>query len=114
MAATEAGIGYGTQVLVSSDAGVTWTKLNDEEKAIITAAAKEVTQFKRQLVETQTAEWLESVKKAGVAVNEISPAELARFAEKTRPVVDKFAAQFGKDFTDLYFTEVRKIQSASK
>ena len=29
MAATEAGIGYGTQVHVSSDAGVTWTKLNE-------------------------------------------------------------------------------------
>ncbi|MDG3579405.1 DctP family TRAP transporter solute-binding subunit [Rhizobium sp. YJ-22] len=91
----------------------TWEKLNDDEKKIISEAAREVTLYKRDLVKSKTGEWLESVKKAGVTVNEISPAERERFAEKVKPVVEKFSAQVGKDFSDMYFSELKKIQSGA-
>ncbi|MFB9949234.1 DctP family TRAP transporter solute-binding subunit [Rhizobium puerariae] len=90
-----------------------WDKLNDEEKAIIRDASREVTLFKRDLVKTKTGDWLQSVKEAGVKVNDITPEERARFAEKVRPVVEKFGAQLGKDFSDMYFAEVKKVQAAS-
>lgn len=90
-----------------------WDKLNDEEKKIITDASREVTLFKRDLVKTRTNDWLQTVKDAGVTVNEITPEERERFAEKTKPVVEKFSGQLGKEFSDMYFAEVKKVQASS-
>ncbi len=42
-----------------------------------------------------------------------TPAERERFAEKVKPVVEKFSAQVGKDFSDMYFSELKKIQSGA-
>nr|WP_278434455.1 DctP family TRAP transporter solute-binding subunit [Brucella anthropi] len=90
-----------------------WNKLNDDEKKLITDAAREVTLYKRDLVKTKTADWLKTVQEAGVEVNEISPKERQRFADKTKPVVEKFSAELGKDFSNFYFAELKKIQAAS-
>ncbi|MBO9127910.1 MULTISPECIES: DctP family TRAP transporter solute-binding subunit [unclassified Rhizobium] len=90
-----------------------WNKLNDDEKKLISDAAREVTLYKRDLVKTKTADWLKTVQEAGVAVNEITPEERQRFADKTKPVVEKFSAELGKDFSDMYFAELKKIQVGS-
>lgn len=90
-----------------------WEKLNDEEKKIISDASREVTLFKRELVKLKTNDWLQTVKDAGVTVNEVTADERDRFAEKTKPVVEKFSGQLGKEFSELYFAEVKKVQAAS-
>lgn len=90
-----------------------WEKLNAEEKAILTEASRDVTLFKRNLVKTKTAEWLDAMKKAGVTINDVTPQERDRFAAKVKPVVDKFAAELGADFSAFYFAEVQKVRAAS-
>ena len=49
---------------------------------------------------------------AGVKVNEIAPAELAKIQEKVKPVVTKFAPQIGEDFIKGFYAEIDKVRTA--
>ncbi|HEY3047930.1 MAG TPA: TRAP transporter substrate-binding protein [Polaromonas sp.] len=69
-----------------------WDTLNAAEKKIIADAAVESTAYQRQQAREQAGTALETVKKAGMQVSELSPAELAKFREKMKPVVDKHGA----------------------
>ena len=69
-----------------------WDTLNAAEKKIIADAAVEATAYQRQQAREQAGTALETVKKAGMQVSELSPAELAKFREKMKPVVDKHGA----------------------
>ena len=69
-----------------------WDTLNAAEKKIIADAAVESTTYQRQQAREQAGTALETVKKAGMQVSELSPAELAKFREKMKPVVDKHGA----------------------
>jgi TRAP-type transport system periplasmic protein len=50
--------------------------------------------------------------KAGVKVNEIAPAELAKIQEKVKPVVAKFAPQIGEEFIKEFYAEIDKVRAA--
>jgi tripartite ATP-independent transporter DctP family solute receptor len=102
---------YTSYVLMASKKS--WDKLNDEERRIITAAAAQAGGFERQLARTQNAALLEELRKQ-MTVNEPSPAELARFAEKARPVRAKFSAAIGEDFVHDWFAALDKVRAGAK
>jgi hypothetical protein len=52
----------------------------------------ESTAYQRQQARAQAGTALDTVKKGGMQVNELAPAELAKFREKMKPVVDKHGA----------------------
>ncbi|WP_309678223.1 TRAP transporter substrate-binding protein [Polaromonas sp.] len=69
-----------------------WDTLSAPEKKILSDAAVESTAYQRQQARDQAGTALETVKKAGMQVSELSAAELAKFREKMKPVVDKHGA----------------------
>ena len=69
-----------------------WDTLSADEKKILGEAAVEATKAQRQASREQAAAALDSLKKGGMQVTELSPAELAKFRDKVKPVVDKHAA----------------------
>lgn len=74
-----------------------WDTLTAAEKKIISDAAVESTAYQRQQARAQATTALEAVKKGGMQVTELSPAELEKLRDKMRPVIAKFAVSVGQD-----------------
>ena len=87
-----------------------WDKLNAAEQKIIQDAAKEATAYQRQVSRKANDEGLEALKKGGMQVNDIAPAELARIREKVKPVVDKYSAQIGEPWVKDMNAELAKMR----
>lgn len=69
-----------------------WDTFSADEKKIVSDAAAEAIQYERKLTREQEALALDALKKAGMEVTELPPAEVAKLREKMVPVIDKHAA----------------------
>ena len=78
-----------------------WDTLSADEKKIVADAAVESTAYQRQQARAQAGTALDAVKKGGMQVNELAPAELAKFREKMKPVVDKHGAAIAETVKEL-------------
>jgi tripartite ATP-independent transporter DctP family solute receptor len=78
-----------------------WDRLSADEKKILQDAAVESSKYQRVVSRKEMAVALESLKKAGMEVTEFSPAEIAKFTEKMKPVYDKHAAALGSTYKEL-------------
>ena len=74
-----------------------WDTLTAAEKKIISDAAVESTAYQRQQARAQATTALAAVKKGGMQVSELSPAELDKMRDKMRPVIAKFAVSVGQE-----------------
>jgi len=74
-----------------------WDSLNVSEKKVLSDAAVEATGYQRQQARLQATTALEVVKKGGMQVTELPPAELEKMREKMRPVIAKFGVSVGQD-----------------
>ena len=88
-----------------------WDGLSEADKQSIQKAADEVKVLHRQLTEAAEKDVLGKFEAAGVKVNSIAPAELARIQEKVKPVVAKFAPQIGEDFIKGIYAEIDKARA---
>lgn len=87
-----------------------WDTLSADERKIITDAATEATAYQRQVSRQQANEALEDLKKAGMQVTEIAPAELQRMRDKVKPVVDKYSASVGAETVKTLYAEIAKVR----
>lgn len=87
-----------------------WDQLNPAERKVIQDAAAEATTYQRQVSRQKTAEALEGLKKAGMQVTELSPAEVTRIRDKIKPVVDKYSAQAGEGLSKELNAELTKMR----
>jgi len=81
---------YNPQSLIFSKK--VWDTLSAAEKKIIQDAANESSVFQRNVSREAAAGQLDALKKAGMTVTELSPAELNKMREKMKPVVEKHGA----------------------
>jgi TRAP-type transport system periplasmic protein len=94
-------------VLISSKL---WAALSADEKKLIADAASEAAVLQRQTSREQAGAALESLKKSGMQVSEPSAAEMSRFREKMKPVLDKHAAIVGADVVGALQGELAKLR----
>ena len=88
-----------------------WDSLNPAEQKIITEAAAESTIYQRQQARLQDVTALDALKKGGMQVTELSAAELAKFREKMKPVLEKHGASTPEAVLELT-GELAKIRAA--
>jgi tripartite ATP-independent transporter DctP family solute receptor len=89
-----------------------WDSLSPDDKAGVQKAATEAGLYQRKLLDEGDAAVVDKFKAAGVTLNTMSPAELARVQEKVKPVVAKFAPQIGEDFVKGFMAEIDKVRAA--
>lgn len=99
---------YSTWVLLMSRK--TWDTLSADEQKIVREAAREATQFERKAIRALSDKALGELKKVGMQVTELPPAEQARLREKLQPVVVKFSKEFGEDATKEMMAELNKAR----
>lgn len=87
-----------------------WDSLSADERRIFNEAAAEATRFQRELSRQQAGVALENLRKAGMQVTELSAAELARFREKVKPVIDKHTQSVGADTVAALNAELAKVR----
>ena len=87
-----------------------WDQLSGDEKKILQDAATEAAVYQRKANRDLNEQYLQSLKKTGMQVNEIPAAELARMRAKVQPVVDKYSAQIGGTLVKDLYGEVEKAR----
>ncbi len=88
----------------------TWDTLSGTEQKIIRDAVAESIPSQRKAARDQVAGALESIKKGGTLVNELSPAESAKLSKKMTPVYTEFAPKVGADTIKDVFAELDKVR----
>jgi TRAP-type transport system periplasmic protein len=90
----------------------TWDRLSEDERRILTDAAKETTPYQRQLNREREVQMLESVKKRGMTVSDWSPEERARMREKLKPVAEKYSREVGPELAEEILREIGKARAS--
>lgn len=86
-----------------------WDTLSADEKKIIGDAAVEAGKYQRQVNREAAAGQLDQLKKAGMQVTELSPAEQAKLRAKLAPVIDKHGAAIAATVAELQ-AELAKLR----
>jgi tripartite ATP-independent transporter DctP family solute receptor len=88
----------------------TWDAMSPAEKDVISQAAKEAAVYERQESREQTKKSIDLIRQAGVAVNEIAPAEIERIRQKVKPVVDKYSKEIDPELVKLVDESLAKVR----
>jgi len=89
-----------------------WDGLSDADKQGVQKAADEAKILQRQLLDAGDKEVIGKFGAAGVKVDAVAPADLAKIQDKVKPVVTKFAPQIGEDFIKEFYAEIDKVRAA--
>ena len=89
-----------------------WDGLSDADKQGVQKAADEAKLLQRELLEAGDKEVIGKFGQAGVKVDAVPAAELAKIQDKVKPVVTKFAPQIGEDFIKEFYAEIDKARAA--
>jgi tripartite ATP-independent transporter DctP family solute receptor len=87
-----------------------WDTLSAAEKKLLEDAALEAGKYQREQSRAQMATALDAIKKGGVAVTELSPAELTKFRDKVQPVIAKHGATVGEATVAEVQAELAKLR----
>jgi TRAP-type transport system periplasmic protein len=86
-----------------------WDTLSADEKKILQDAAVEAARYQRQVNRDAAAGQLDQLKKAGMTVTELPPAEQAKLRDKFKPVIDKHGAAIAATVAELQ-AELAKLR----
>ena len=78
-----------------------WDTLSPAERKLLQDSATEASKFQRQASRDASATTLDALKKAGMQVSELSPAEQAKLRDKMKPVIDKHGAAIAETVKEL-------------
>jgi TRAP-type transport system periplasmic protein len=87
-----------------------WDTMSPVEHKIIQDAADEAGRYQRQVSRDQAASTIDQLKKAGMQVTELPPAEMAKLQVRMKPVVDKHAASVGETTVKDVQAELAKLR----
>ena len=98
-------------VLVSKK---TWDRLLPAEHKILVDAANEAKPYQRKVSRDAEAKALDTIKAAGLKVNEVSPTEIERMREKVQPAADKFGREAGDSLVKELRAEVVRVRGETQ
>ncbi len=87
-----------------------WDTLSADEKKILQDAATESAKFQREQSRSAAAGILDELKKNGMQVTELPPAEVAKLREKMKPVIAKHTASVGEATVNAMMAELEKAR----
>jgi tripartite ATP-independent transporter DctP family solute receptor len=87
-----------------------WDGLGAANQKLVRDAAVEAAKFQRQAARDQAGSALDNLKKNGMQVTELAPAELAKFQAAMKPVVAKHSETVGADVVKALEAELSKLR----
>jgi tripartite ATP-independent transporter DctP family solute receptor len=87
-----------------------WDKLSPTEQRLMREAYAESRDFQMQQTKVAVDKSLAGLKEKGMAFTDISPAELARMRDATKPVIEKFLGEYDPETVKLFKAEIDRVQ----
>jgi tripartite ATP-independent transporter DctP family solute receptor len=87
-----------------------WDGLSADEKKLLQDAANESIKYQREQSRAAAAGILDQLKKAGMQVTELPPAEIAKLRDKMKPVIAKHSAAVGEATVQALMAELDKLR----
>jgi tripartite ATP-independent transporter DctP family solute receptor len=87
-----------------------WDGLSADEKKLLQDAANESIKYQREQSRSAAAGILDQLKKGGMQVTELPPAEVAKLREKMKPVIAKHSASVGETTVSAVMAELDKLR----
>lgn len=87
-----------------------WDSLSADEKKIVQDAVAESAKYQREQSRAAAAGILDELKKSGMQVTELPPAEVAKLREKMKPVIAKHSATVGDATVKAVMAELDKLR----
>ena len=87
-----------------------WDSLSADDKKVLQDAALESAKYQREQSRTLAAGILDKLKKGGMQVTELAPAEVAKLRDKMKPVVAKHSAGAGEANVKAVMAEIEKAR----
>ncbi len=100
---------YSTNIILVSKKF--WDKLSPAEQKILQDAATETRDYQRKISREQAQQAIGDLKAKGMQVNEVPPAELARMRQQTKPIADKFSAEYDPAIVKLFNAELDRVHA---
>ncbi len=88
-----------------------WDSLSNGEKKLLSDAAVEAGKYQRKAARDAVGTALDTLKKAGMQVNELPAPEVDKLRDKMRPVIAKYAVSVGQDVVKEMQDELAKARS---
>lgn len=86
-----------------------WDTLSAADKKILEDSALEAAKVQREAARASVAANLELLKKNGMTVTQLPPAEVTKLRDKMKPVIDKHSAALGTVVTEVQ-AELAKLR----
>ncbi|MEJ8838247.1 TRAP transporter substrate-binding protein [Ramlibacter sp. AN1133] len=87
-----------------------WDTLAPADRKVLEEAAHESAQYERTQSRAMLQSGLEDLKKGGMQVSELPPAEVAKLRDRMKPVIDKHAASVGEATVKAIMAELAKAR----
>ena len=87
-----------------------WDTLSGDEKKLIGDAAIEAGKVQRQAARDAAGTALADLRKAGMQVTELPPAEMAKLRDKMKPVIAKYSASVGEATVNELMAELARLR----
>lgn len=87
-----------------------WDGLSADEKKIVQDAVNESIKYQREQSRALAGSLLETLKKNGMQVTELSAAEVAKLREKMKPVIAKHSANVGEATVGAMMAELSRLR----
>ena len=100
---------YSTNIILISKKF--WDQLSPDEQKILQDAANEARDYQRKVSRELARSAVSDLKAKGMEVNEIAPAELARMRDKTKPIAQKFSAEYDPEIVKLFNSELDRVHA---
>lgn len=88
-----------------------WDQMTPDEHKLIQDAAQEAKVYQRKVSREQEGQALEMLKKNGMQVTEVAPAEMTRLRDKVKPVVEKASKDVGEATVKELYSEIAKARA---
>lgn len=86
-----------------------WIELDDDLRSVIQEAADASVDYQAELLLQNTIELREKISKANMELYYMDPEDKLEFKEAVEPVWDKYARQFGPEFTKAFLEEIANL-----
>ena len=100
---------YAPYVVLLSKA--TWDKLAAPEREALRSSCTEARDYQRALSRRMTAELTDKLKKEGMTVTPLAPAEVQKMRDKLKPVTERYTAEIGPDLVAQAQQELAKLRA---
>jgi tripartite ATP-independent transporter DctP family solute receptor len=87
-----------------------WDTLAPADRGILQEAAQESAGFQRTQSRAMLQSGMEDLRKAGMEITELPPAEVAKLREKMKPVIARHSATVGEDTVKAMMAELAKLR----